>query len=78
MLEESDMQARIEALEARLSQVEAHQAILNLKSEYGALADARYTRQGPKSQAEIDEIAVHAAGESRASESVADSSSDFE
>ncbi len=57
MLEESVMQARIEALETRLAQVEAHQAILNLKSEYGALADARYTRKGPKPQAEIDEVA---------------------
>jgi hypothetical protein len=57
MSEESVLQTRIEALEARLAQVEAHQAILNLKSEYGALADARYTRKGPKPQAEIDVVA---------------------
>ena len=42
-------------LEARLADVEAHRAILDLKSLYGTLADARYTRKGPKSQAEIDE-----------------------
>ena len=44
-------------LEARLADVEAHRAILDLKSLYGTLADARYTRKGPKPQAEIDRIA---------------------
>ena len=48
---------RIAGLEARLAEVEAHRAILDLKSVYGTLADARYTRAGPKSQAEIDEVA---------------------
>ena len=57
MPDELNMLARIEALEARLGQVEGVQDITNLKSKYGALADARYTRTGPKPQAEIDEIA---------------------
>ncbi len=57
MVDESNTLARIEALEARLRQVEGVQDIANLKSKYGALADARYTRTGPKPQAEIDEIA---------------------
>jgi len=54
-------QDRIDALEARLADVEAHQAITNLKSRYASLMDARYTRQGPKSQAEIDAIAEQVA-----------------
>lgn len=57
MADESTWQVRVEALERRLAKVEGHQAILNLKSEYGALADARYTRKGPRSQAEIDPLA---------------------
>ena len=48
-------------LEARLADVEAHRAILDLKSLYGTLADARYTRSGPKSQGEIDEVATRLA-----------------
>lgn len=55
--EVSDWKRRIEALEARLASVEAHQAITNLKAEYGALADARYTRRGPKAQSDIDALA---------------------
>jgi hypothetical protein len=50
-------QRRIEALEARLARAEAHQAISNLKSEYGALADARYTRKGPKPAREVESLA---------------------
>ena len=61
MANESEMATRIEALEARLLQVEGHQAITNLKSEYGALADARYTRKGPKPQNEVDQLAVRLA-----------------
>lgn len=57
MSEGDEYRARIEGLEARLSEVEGHSAIANLKSEYGALADARYTRKGPKPQAEIDAMA---------------------
>jgi len=53
----SETEARIAALEARLEAVEAHAEILDLKSRYGALADARYTRKGPKPQAEIDTVA---------------------
>jgi len=61
MVNEPEMAARIEALEAKLARVEGHQAITNLKSEYGALADARYTRKGPKPQTEVDELAVRLA-----------------
>jgi len=61
MANESEMAARIEALEARLARVEGHQAITNLKSEYGAWADARYTRKGPKAQIEVDAIAMRLA-----------------
>lgn len=49
--------ARWAELEARLADVEAHRAILDLKSLYGTLADARYTRKGPKAQPEIDRVA---------------------
>lgn len=49
--------ARITALEARVARTEAHAAILDLKSRYGALADARYSRKGPRSQSEIDAAA---------------------
>lgn len=50
-------ESRIEDLERRLEIVEAHRAITNLKSEYGSLADARYTREGVKEQSIVDEIA---------------------
>lgn len=56
MTSESTLQSRIDALEARLDQVEAQQAIMNLKSEYGALADARYSREGPRPRAEVDAV----------------------
>lgn len=45
------------ALQQRVEELEAFQAIQNLKSRYGALADRRYTRKGPKSEAEIGEAA---------------------
>jgi hypothetical protein len=48
---------RIDALEARVARAEGHAEILDLKSRYGALADARYSRRGPRSQAEIDAVA---------------------
>ena len=48
---------RIAALEARLARTEAHAEVLALKSRYGALADARYSRKGPRPQAEIDAVA---------------------
>jgi hypothetical protein len=51
------LQTQFDALETRMAEVEAHRAILDLKSLYGTLADARYTRKGPKSQAEIDTVA---------------------
>lgn len=56
---ESDqvLSERIAALEARVARVEAHAEILALKSRYGALADARYSRKGPRPQAEIDAVA---------------------
>jgi len=53
----NETEARLAALEARLEASEAHAAILDLKSRYGTLADARYTRSGPKPQAEIDVVA---------------------
>lgn len=49
--------ARIAALEARVAATEAHAAILDLKSRYGSLADARYSRKGPRAQTEIDAVA---------------------
>lgn len=48
---------RIAALETRLARAEAHAEILALKSRYGSLADARYSRKGPRSQPEIDAVA---------------------
>lgn len=57
MAASADMLARIEVLEGRLAEVEAHRAILDLKSRYGTLADARYARSGPRPQAEIDAAA---------------------
>ena len=57
MSDSSTMIDRVAELERRLAQAEAHQAITNLKSEYGALADARYTRKGVKPQSVVDELA---------------------
>ncbi|MEM9175926.1 MAG: nuclear transport factor 2 family protein [Myxococcota bacterium] len=54
---DADLADRLRALEGRVHALEGHAAILDLKSRYGALMDARYTRSGPKPQAEIDELA---------------------
>lgn len=48
---------RLARLEARVARSEAALEILALKSRYGALADARYARQGPRTSAEIDAAA---------------------
>ncbi len=58
---ESSLLARIEALEARVARAEGLGEILALKSRYGALADARYARRGPRPQAEIDAVAAELA-----------------
>jgi hypothetical protein len=54
---ENDLASRLAALETRVEAAEAHAAILDLKSRYGALADARYARSGPLGPAEIAPIA---------------------
>jgi hypothetical protein len=48
---------RVASLEARVARTEAQAEILALKSRYGALADARYSRRGPRPQTEIDRVA---------------------
>jgi hypothetical protein len=55
--ETSGTTGHLAELERRLAAVEARQAIMDLKSEYGALADARYTRKGVKPQAAVDAVA---------------------
>lgn len=57
MSDEALLLARVEALEARVAADEAHRAITNLKSRYGSLADARYTRDGVRTPVEIAPIA---------------------
>jgi hypothetical protein len=57
MEEGSNADSRWAELEGRLQAVEAHRAITDLKSLYGTLADARYSRAGPKPQSEVDAIA---------------------
>ncbi|MEZ4330848.1 MAG: nuclear transport factor 2 family protein [Myxococcota bacterium] len=60
MSDASSQQALVErlaALEARVARAEAQGEILALKSRYGALADARYSRRGPRPQPEIDRVA---------------------
>ncbi len=54
---ESILLSRLADLEARVARAEGHAEILALKSRYGSLADARYSRKGPRSQAEIDTVA---------------------
>lgn len=54
---ESLLLARLAELEARVARVEGQAEILALKSRYGALADARYSRKGARSQSEIDAVA---------------------
>ena len=49
--------ARVVALEARLAEVEAVQAIEKLKARYAELVDGRYQSEGPKSADEVGEIA---------------------
>jgi len=49
--------ARLADLETRVARAEGQAEILALKSRYGALADARYARKGPRSQAQIDAVA---------------------
>lgn len=55
--EMAQLLSRIGALEVRVAQSEAHQAITDLKSLYGALADGRYTRRGPKPKDELEVLA---------------------
>ena len=57
MSADAELHARIAALEARVRTSEDSLAIQNLKSRYGALADARYDRRGPKPAAELADIA---------------------
>ncbi len=52
-----ELAARVVALEARLAEVEAVQAIEKLKARYGELVDGRYGSEGPKSADEVGEIA---------------------
>lgn len=47
------LRAELEILRTRVTSLEAFQAIQNLKARYGALADRRYTRKGPRSEVEI-------------------------
>ena len=51
------LEETVRALEARLARVEAEQEIQRLKARYGALVDARYDREGPKSRAELEPLA---------------------
>ncbi|MCR9097072.1 MAG: nuclear transport factor 2 family protein [bacterium] len=53
---------RLRSLEARVRGLEGRAAILDLKSRYGALMDERYTRKGPKPQAELDVLADQLVG----------------
>ena len=50
------------ALQERVDELEAFQAIQNLKARYGSLADRRYTRKGPKSEDEIAAAAEELVG----------------
>ncbi len=52
------LQQRIERLEARLAEVEDVQAIHNLKSRYGQLADSRYGEGGVVGREELERIAA--------------------
>ncbi|MFP6622603.1 MAG: nuclear transport factor 2 family protein [Myxococcota bacterium] len=57
MSEPETLQRRIEHLEARLAEVEAVQAIHNLKSRYGQLLDSRYGEEGVVAPEELERIA---------------------
>lgn len=54
---DDDLVDRLRALESRVESLEGHAAILDLKSRYGALMDARYTREGPKSPGILEDLA---------------------
>lgn len=54
---DDDLADRLRALEGRVETLEGHAAILDLKSRYGALMDARYAREGPKSPDVLEELA---------------------
>ena len=53
----ADLQGTVAALERRLAAVEDAQAIQNLKSQYGRLADSRYDRKGVVGREQLDGIA---------------------
>ncbi len=52
-----ELLARVDALERRVRRAEDSDAILNLKSRYGRLADSRYTLSGVRDRASLEEIA---------------------
>lgn len=56
-MSEAALERRVAELEARLRAVEDVQHIQRLKACYGALADARYGRDGPKPRVELEPIA---------------------
>ncbi len=56
-MSERALRKRVEELEARLAAVEDTQAIQNLKSRYGQLADARYGPEGVVPRAQLETIA---------------------
>lgn len=53
----ADLETRIARLEGRLRAAEDVQAIARLKARYGALADARYGRDGPVEAPELERLA---------------------
>jgi hypothetical protein len=52
-----DLLARLADVEARLRRLEDAEAIRILKARYAELADARYSREGPKPAAELASLA---------------------
>jgi hypothetical protein len=56
-VDERQLEKRIALLEGRLARVEDVQAIHNLKSRYGQLADARYGPKGVVERADLERIA---------------------
>ena len=61
-MDEQRLEERIADLEARLAEVEDVQAIHNLKSHYGRLADSRYGRKGVVPSADLERIADEVVG----------------
>ncbi len=57
MPEPSDLERRLEVLEARLHDLEAAEAIRQLKSRYASLVDARYERGGPLPRERLEPLA---------------------